>query len=70
MGVGVSVAVHLVSRFVLTIVDETISFSHLFLSESQSTEGSDRNIHTHACKYKSISSQLNIILFRQFHITR
>jgi hypothetical protein len=40
-------------RFTLTMVDEKIHFSHIFLSESKSRTNGDGNIHTHACKYKS-----------------
>jgi hypothetical protein len=54
MVVSVSVTIYS-SKFVLTIVDKKIPFSLLFLSESQSTSDGDGNIHTHACKYKSIS---------------
>jgi hypothetical protein len=46
------------------MVDEKIPFSLFFLSESQSTTGNDRNIHTHACKYKSISHAFKYVLYK------
>jgi hypothetical protein len=44
------------SRFPLVLVDGKIHFSLLLLSESQRKMDGDKSTHTHARKYKSISS--------------
>jgi hypothetical protein len=58
MGVGVYASLIYSWRFPLTVVNEKVALSLIFLFGSQSKSDCDANRHIHVCKYKSISEKL------------